>query len=126
MTIAKYCCEFEKRLSKVKTSGTTLSEPVLAFRLLKSANLTEHQESLVRATIAKIDYKSMVLQLKKVVGNQIHSDAVGVKEENEEILPNDTYYGGKYSNRKGNWLNPKEKQHSYCEDYRSLGRERYT
>ena len=125
MTIAKYCCEFEKRLSKVKTSGTTLSEPVLAFRLLISANLTEHQESLVRATIAKIDYKSMVLQLKKVVGNQIHFDSIGIKEENEEILPNDTYYGGKYSNRKGNWRNPKEKQQSYYEDYRSLGKERY-
>ena len=119
LTIAKYCWEFEKRLSKVKTSGTTLSEPVLAFRLLKSANLTEHQESLVRATITKIDYKNMVLQLKKVVGSQIHSGIVEVKEENEEIYPNDTYYGGKYSNRKGNnWQNPKEKQRRYYEDDR--------
>ena len=103
-------------MSKVKSSGTTLSEPVLALRLLKSANLTQSQEQLVRATITKIDYKSMVLQLKKVVGNQVHSDLVRIKEESEEILPSDTYYGGKYKNSKFRCLSSQEKQQRYYED----------
>ena len=36
MSITTFCSEFQKRLSKVKASGTTLSEHILAFRLLKS------------------------------------------------------------------------------------------
>ena len=67
MSMAVYCSEFQKRLSKVKSSGTQLNDHVLAFRLLKSANLSGRDEQLVKATITKMDYESMKTQLKKVV-----------------------------------------------------------
>ena len=114
MAIPKYCSEFEKRLSKVKTSGTTLSEPLLAFRLLKSANLSHSQNQLVRATINKMDYKSMTTQLKKVVV-YTSSDTINVEEEND-LNTNDTFYGGKYSYRKNKWRNPSSEKLPSCYD----------
>ena len=72
----------------------------MAFRLLKSANLCTTQENLVRATI---NYKNMVEQLKKVVGHLNSEASCDIKQENDEIFPNETYYGGgKYRNRNQN------------------------
>ena len=62
MCINKFCSEFQKKLSKVMASGTTLSENVLAFKLLKAAKVTERQEQLIRATISEINYENMVKQ----------------------------------------------------------------
>ena len=88
MPISTYCSEFHKRWSKVKASGTTLSESVLAFRLLKSANLCESDEQLVKVTISKMDYESMAKQLKRVVNNIATPESAGprIKEEPEDHL----------------------------------------
>ena len=117
MSITTFCSEFQKRLSKVKASGTTLSEHVLAFRLLKSANLSEGEEQLFRFTITKMDYDNMVNKLNKLVGctsSQVHSDmsTLRIKEEKEDATPTDTYYAGRYSNRRG-------RLHSYNDQPRS-------
>lgn len=61
-SIDEHCNEFEKRVSKVKAKGTQLSTEVLAYRLLKSANLDEGQEQLVKATIGEISYENMAKQ----------------------------------------------------------------
>ena len=46
LPITDFCNEFERLYNKTKTYGTTLSDDVLAFRLLKAANLPSHQEQL--------------------------------------------------------------------------------
>ena len=107
ISITTFCSEFQKRLSKVKASGTTFSEHVLAFRLLKAANLNKSEEQLVKATIDKMDYDSMVKQLKKAVNmSQVSSGMSGmkIKEEPIHLVQSDTFYGGNYqNNRKGRW-----------------------
>ena len=55
LSIKEYCAEFQKLLSKVKASGTQLADHVLAYRLLKSANLSDTESQLVKATISKMD-----------------------------------------------------------------------
>ena len=40
MTIGEYCDEFDRRLKKLQATGTQLPEPILVFKLLKSANLS--------------------------------------------------------------------------------------
>ena len=132
MSIAVYCTEFQKRLSKVKSSGTQLNDHVLAFRLLKSANISERDEQLVKATITKMDYESMIKQLKKVVKSNTSSGVsqpdiseaaagVTIKAEQDDGLF-ETLYGGGYNrgNRYGqtgsrpDW-NQKEHANSYRE-----------
>ena len=80
LSITEYCNEFEKRYNKAKSYGTTMSDDVLAFRLLKSANLPESQQQLAKATITELKYENMKTQLKKIHGCS-SSDNKEVKDE---------------------------------------------
>ena len=62
-SIKDYLDEFQKRLKKVQTkSGTTLGDAVLAYRLLRSANLSESDTKLVRATTDEMTYRDLRLK----------------------------------------------------------------
>ena len=52
-----------------------MSTFVLAYRLLKSANLSETREQLVRAMIKELKYDEMQLQLKKIFGDNDNSNS---------------------------------------------------
>ena len=65
MPIQAYLNEFDKRLFKTKSYGTVTSDDILAYRLLKSANLSGYHEELVKATIPDLQYDIMKDQLKK-------------------------------------------------------------
>ena len=52
--------EFDKQLFK-----TTMSDDILAYQLLNSANLSTHHEELIKATIPDLQYNIMKDQLKK-------------------------------------------------------------
>ena len=54
MSISDYINEFESLLSKTKQYGTSMSKDVLAYRLLKSANLSEIPEELARLTVKEL------------------------------------------------------------------------
>ena len=116
VSIIQYLTEFEKRLSKVKANGTTMSDDVLVYRLLKSANLKESEEQLVKMTIVEMKYDKMVEQLKKAfVGISVSSntaeasgDSIHIKEEQEEELENDTLYN--------NWRRNKQSMSGRRED----------
>ena len=49
MTINDYLIEFERMVAQLKVYNIVLPEPVLAYRALKSANLTEENDKLVKA-----------------------------------------------------------------------------
>ena len=55
-SIHDFLTEFEKRYRKIKKHGTIWSDDLLAYRLLKSANLTIPDEQLVKATIGELKY----------------------------------------------------------------------
>ena len=69
MSINDYIIEFERLMEKTKTYKTTMSTDILAYRLLKSANLTESHEQLARATAPELKYESVKKQLKKIFGD---------------------------------------------------------
>lgn len=103
MSMKDFIIEFERLLSKTKSHGTQLSENVLAYRILKSSNVSDHHQELVRATISELNYESMKLQLKKIFGDQqkfSSASDVDVKIENIHQSTDfecDTYYGTNYS-----------------------------
>jgi hypothetical protein len=109
LPINQYLSEFEKRLSKVKANGTNMSDDVLVYRLLKSANLKESEEQLVKMTVDEMKYENMVKQLKKAfVGSSggASGGASGLKERIKEErldaddLVNETmYYNWKRKNQ---------------------------
>ena len=65
MSIQAFVNEFVKRLFKTKPYGTVQSNDTLVHTLLKSANLSNHQEELIKATIPELQYDLMKGQLRK-------------------------------------------------------------
>ena len=64
--IKDFCNQFELAYNKAKQYGTQLSTDVLAFRLLKSANLRDEQVELVKATVGQLNFDNMKAHLKKI------------------------------------------------------------
>lgn len=69
MSISDFINEFERLLNKTKQYGSNMSSDILAYRLLKAANLSEYHEQLTRATIQELNYDVMKSQLKKIFGD---------------------------------------------------------
>ena len=65
-SIRDFVTEFEKRHNKTKSHGTIWSDDLLAYRLLKSANLTTKDEQLVKATIDELKYDTVKIKLTKI------------------------------------------------------------
>ena len=65
-SIRDFLTEFEKRYHKTKSHGTVWSDDLLAYRLLKSANLTTRDEQLVKATIGELKYETVKTKLTKI------------------------------------------------------------
>ena len=58
--------QFGKLLKKTKSSGTQMSDNLLAYQLLKFANLPKLHEQMVKGTITSLEYNNMKKQLKNV------------------------------------------------------------
>ena len=103
LPMTDFCNEFERLYNKTKTYGTTVSEDVLAFRLLKAANLPSHQEQLAKATITELKLVTMKAQLKKIfgLGSESRSDGIKVEEELPELEEEEktVAYGNFYRGR---------------------------
>ena len=55
MSIQEFLNEFDKRLYKTKSYGTVQSDDILAYCLLKLANLSNNHEELIKATIPELN-----------------------------------------------------------------------
>ena len=73
--------EFEKRLHKTKTYVTTMSDDLLAYHLIKAANLTMWDKQLVKATITELNCKIVKSKLTKVFSDESELIAPDVKSE---------------------------------------------
>ena len=65
MSINDFIIEFDKRLTKTRKIGTVHSNDFLAYRLIKSANLTEQDEKMVKAT-CDLAYEDVKGKLKSI------------------------------------------------------------
>ena len=65
VSVSDYIHEFDKRYTKTKSLGTTMSDDLLAYRLLVNANLGEQYTKLVKAT-AELNFENMKSKLKNL------------------------------------------------------------
>lgn len=65
-TLYNFVVEFQLKVNKVKASGTVLSDGVLGYMLLRSANLTSEKYDMIKATCDVLTYKNVKAQLEKV------------------------------------------------------------
>ena len=102
-----FLIEFGRLITKLKDFNILLPELVLAFRTLKSANITKDNEKLVKATVTELTLSSMSEQLQKIMHGHSSSNSspntspVIVKNEmdivnyaeNNQMDPTEIYYG---------------------------------
>ena len=68
-SMQEFLNEFMRRYIKTKSFGTIRSDDILAYHLLKSANLSEQHEQLAKVTISDLKFDIMKDQLKKIFGD---------------------------------------------------------
>ena len=69
MSINDYLIDFEKKLSKVREHGIVLPDAVLAYQVLKSANIDSEKETLAKATVNDLTFDEMKNKLKSIFGS---------------------------------------------------------
>ena len=67
--ICDFFTEFEKHCSKTKSYGTTWSDDLLAYHILKSAIFTIHDKQLAKAIIGEFSYDAVQLKLSKILSD---------------------------------------------------------
>ena len=72
MKISDYLNKFEQLYNKTKPCGNQMSENVLAYRLLKSANLPELHKQMVKGAITDPKF-NLMKKLKKMFGESLSS-----------------------------------------------------
>ena len=68
LSIKDFVIEFDKRHNKTKKLGTAMSDDLLAYKLIKSANLSEQDEKVVKAT-CKLTYDDVKSKLRAIYGD---------------------------------------------------------
>ena len=84
MDVAEFVNVFESKHNIIKKYECVLPDGVLAYKLLKAANLETSQEQLCRATMSEWSYKEMLTQMKRVfndVGSVKEKEEVAIKTE---------------------------------------------
>ena len=66
MDVMDFINEWERRYDKIKAKQMVLPDGVLAYRLLKSVNISEEKQTLARATISKLSLEDMKKQIKAI------------------------------------------------------------
>ena len=64
-SIASFILEFEAKYKKVKSNGNQFSDECLAYKLLRSANISMLEERIVKASTSKFTFDNIVDTLKK-------------------------------------------------------------
>ena len=75
MNITDNLSEFERSYHEIQRFEMGLLSAVLAYRVLKSRNLSNEKQQLARATLTNLTYENMKKQIKAIQDNSsIHSE----------------------------------------------------
>ena len=94
VSISDFVIEFDKRYNKTKSLGTNVSDDLLGYRMIKSANLCDQDEKMIKATCV-LTYDDVKSKLKSIFSDA--GNSLSVKNENikkEEVFEvHNSYYG---------------------------------
>lgn len=92
-----FIVQFQLKVNKVKASGTVLSDGVLGYALLNSANLSSEKHDMVRATCDELSFSKVKIQLEKIgmakSGSTTPSMKFHSKSESPPVKVESCWYG---------------------------------
>ena len=74
-TIKEYLAEFDKYVNKLKVHKIEYLKDVTGFKLLRGANIPPNEEKLIRATIADIEYDSVINKFIAIYGDDMPANS---------------------------------------------------
>ena len=90
-SIRDFLTEFDKRFHKTQSYKTTMSDDLLAYRLLKAASLDSTHEKLIKATVSDLIYDEVRTKLIKIFSDD---SSIPTNEfETLKIKEEPTFYG---------------------------------
>ena len=114
MSIDNFISDFDRLYNKVKAHKIELPDAVRAYRVLKSANLSQSKVELVRATLPEMTYKEMIKQLRKLEDMVVSKTDSKVKEEAEDAMYGRDYGRGGRSRGKAKGNHGRSKTRQRC------------
>ena len=100
-SIQEYLTEFNLKYNRIKNFNMELPDGVLAYYVLKCANLSEEKVNICRATCVELKYKEMRAQIEKV------TSTTGSTEKEQEEVVQGQFYGYEpdfdYDNEENIW-----------------------
>ena len=94
MDIKDFLNEWERRYDKCKQKKATWQDCVLAYKLLKAANLDQEKQSLIRATINALSLEEVKKQIRAVFDRTAsHAASNDDGSGNVFVKVEPTYYG---------------------------------
>ena len=102
MSIKDYLITFERLDHKILQYNIKLPEPVLAYRVLKSANISPEKEQLARATITELKYEAMKKQISKIFNETCltKSSSPPVEVKVEDAFYSNSFRGNSFRGRR--------------------------
>ena len=95
-SVQDFINEYDRRYNKLKAKGSSVSDDVLANKLLRAANLSNAKRQLVKATVGSpLTYEKMKSQLKVVFSEDVKGDLEDIKVEGDTFYA-DTFQRGRY------------------------------
>ena len=123
-SIQEHIHQFEKLYYKLQRHGTKISEDLLAYKLLKSANLSKQDEKLEKGTVKELTLTNMKVQLKKIFLDKeslstLSSEPLSIHDINEvtsediDCEPLKTFYTGRRNVPTNRQYTPPRRQQTY-------------
>jgi len=121
----QYLLEFETKLDKTTSLGIVWPDDIIAFRLLKNANLPEQDHRLAKATVGGLEYEKVKEKLSSIFGETETNcassvkfeelnitDSIDIQDDNNEDESNDVYYGNQYQTTRTSGYNNRNPQYN--------------
>ena len=129
MKMAQYILQFETKLDKTKLLGVTWPDDIIAFRLLKNANLSEQDHRLAKATVGSLEYGKVKEKLSSIFGetetetansNSVKFEELNITDSSDNLYDEEdendanVFYGNyqQRSNQNYNYNNQNRNQHN--------------
>ena len=113
-SINDYVQRFNTLLKRTQTYGTVMSDDLLAYRLISSANLSETQKQLVRASATKLNLLQVTKALKKIFGNAaVNADSFNSMTEYVNVKTEPINHTTHLSNSQTHSSNAQSSSHPY-------------
>ena len=95
-TMEQFIIQFQLIVNRVKASGTKLSEGILGYTLLSSANLSEEKQDMVKATCDVVTFRKVKAQLEKIgFGKSRSNSRTFTTDPKTSSVKLETFYGEK-------------------------------